>query len=190
VVDDEHVECDIVLTQTSQVTQDDTDADEPPFAASNETLLNVEPVSGSVGVGDAIANAGFISGVDPQPTTIGLTQDVDPSSIESEFMPKYEAAFEDECSKDSADDRPVPELSKRDKVLLQRALVEHAPEMLDCPETLSSKSRIHVDSCSRLMISRRSIQKSFFSHMIEMSLLHCALSSIWFPHHQIHHNDI
>jgi hypothetical protein len=73
VVDDEHVECDIVLTQTSQVTQDDTDADEPPFVASNEILLNVEPVSGSVGVGDAIANAGFISGVDPQPTTIGLT---------------------------------------------------------------------------------------------------------------------
>jgi hypothetical protein len=72
-------------------------------------------------------------------------------------MPEYEVAFEDECSKDSADDRPVPELSKRDKVLLQRALVEHAPEMLDCPETLSSKSRIHVDSCSRSMIPRCSI---------------------------------
>jgi hypothetical protein len=30
---------------------------------------------------------------------------------------------------DSIDDRPIPELSKRDKILLQRALAEHAPEV-------------------------------------------------------------
>jgi hypothetical protein len=39
--DEQHVECGIVLTQLSQETRDDTDADEPPFIASNETMLNV-----------------------------------------------------------------------------------------------------------------------------------------------------
>jgi hypothetical protein len=34
-------------------------------------------------------------------------------------MPKYEVAFEDERAEDSIDDRSVPELSKRDKALLQ-----------------------------------------------------------------------
>jgi hypothetical protein len=47
-------------------------------------------------------------------------------------MLEYKAVFGDECAEDSADDRPVPELSKRDKSLLQRALVKHAPEMPDC----------------------------------------------------------
>jgi hypothetical protein len=40
-----------VLTQPSPKTQDDTDADAPPFVASNEIILNVELVSTSVGVG-------------------------------------------------------------------------------------------------------------------------------------------
>jgi hypothetical protein len=44
-------------------------------------------------------------------------------------MPEYEAMFGDERAEDSADDRSIPELSKRDKALLEGALVEHAPEM-------------------------------------------------------------
>jgi hypothetical protein len=47
-------------------------------------------------------------------------------------MPKYEVAFGDERADDSADDRPIPELSNRDKALLQRALAKHAPEILYC----------------------------------------------------------
>jgi hypothetical protein len=57
-----HVECVIVLTQPSQETQTDTIAKEPPFIASNETR---EHVCGSVGVGDVVADTGFISGVYP-----------------------------------------------------------------------------------------------------------------------------
>jgi hypothetical protein len=47
-------------------------------------------------------------------------------------MPKYKVTFGDERAEDSADDRPIPELSNRDKALLQRALAKHAPEILDC----------------------------------------------------------
>jgi hypothetical protein len=108
-----------VLIQPSQETQDDTDVDEPPFVASNKTVLNVEPISASVGVGDVVADVGFISGVDPQPTVIGSALDVDPPFVELEFMLKYEATFGDEQAEDSADDRPVLVLSNRDKVLLQ-----------------------------------------------------------------------
>jgi hypothetical protein len=132
VVDEQHVECSIVLTQLSQETHVDTDPEEPPFVGSNEIVLNEEPVYGSVGVGDAAANMGFISGVDPQPIAIGFTLDVDPSFVKPKFMPQYEATFGDERVDDSADDRPVPELSKRNMALLQRALAEHASEMPDC----------------------------------------------------------
>jgi hypothetical protein len=41
VVYEQHVEYGIVLTQLSQETQADTDAEEPPFIGSNETMLNV-----------------------------------------------------------------------------------------------------------------------------------------------------
>jgi hypothetical protein len=115
-VDEQHVECDIVITQPSQETQNDIDVDEPPFIASNETVLNMELVSRSVGVDDTVANAEFISDVDSQ----------------LEFIPEYEATFGHERAEDSTDDRLVPELGNRDKVLLQRALVEHASEMSDC----------------------------------------------------------
>jgi hypothetical protein len=54
-----------VFTQLLQETQAETDIEEPPFVASNETVLNVEPVCGSVGVGDGVANTCFILGVDP-----------------------------------------------------------------------------------------------------------------------------
>jgi hypothetical protein len=70
--------------------------------------------------------------VDPQPISTGFALDVDLSFIEPEFMSEYVATFGDECVEDSVDDRPVPELSKRDKALLQRVLVEHAPEVPDC----------------------------------------------------------
>jgi translation elongation factor EF-Tu-like GTPase len=43
-VDEQDVECGIVLTQPSQETHADTDAEEPPFVVSNETVLNVEPI--------------------------------------------------------------------------------------------------------------------------------------------------
>jgi hypothetical protein len=118
-VDEQYVECGVVLTQPSQETQADTDPEEPPFVDSNETVLNEEPVWGNVDVGDVVADTGFISCVDPQPITTGFALDVDSSFVELEFMPKYEAAFGDERAKDSTDDRPVPELSKRDKTLLQ-----------------------------------------------------------------------
>jgi hypothetical protein len=49
---------------------------------------------------------------------IGFTLDVDPPSIDPEFMPEYEAAFRGERAEDSDDDRPVLELSNRDNVLL------------------------------------------------------------------------
>jgi hypothetical protein len=51
----------------SQEMQDDTDAyDPPPLVSSNKTILNMKPVSGSVGVGDTITDVGMISGVDSQ----------------------------------------------------------------------------------------------------------------------------
>jgi hypothetical protein len=56
-----------VLTQPSQETQANTNPEEPLFVGNNEIMLNVEPVCGSVGVGDDAADMGFISGVDPQP---------------------------------------------------------------------------------------------------------------------------
>jgi hypothetical protein len=118
-VDEQHVECGVVLTQPSQETQADTDAEETPFVVSNETMLNVEPVYRSVGVGDPTADMRFISGVDPQPIATGFALDDDPSFIEPEFMPKYEATFGDERVEDSADDRSVLELSKMDKTLMQ-----------------------------------------------------------------------
>jgi hypothetical protein len=70
--------------------------------------------------------------VDPQPTATCFALDVDLPSVKPEFMPEYKAAFGDECTEDSADDQPVPELSNRDKALLQRTLAEHALEMPDC----------------------------------------------------------
>jgi hypothetical protein len=70
--------------------------------------------------------------VDHQPIDTGFALNVDPSFVESEFMSEYEMTFGDERAEDSADDRPVSELSKRGKALLQRALAEHAPEMPDC----------------------------------------------------------
>jgi hypothetical protein len=62
VVDEQHVECGVMLTQPLQETQANTDAEEPMFVASNET---VEPVCGSVGVADGVVDTVFILGMDP-----------------------------------------------------------------------------------------------------------------------------
>jgi hypothetical protein len=113
------VECGIVLTQPSQETHDDTDADEPPIVASNEIVLTVEYVLGGVGVADIIADVGMILGVDPHPTATVVTLSVDASFVDPEFMPEYDAVFGDELAEDSADDRLVPEISNRDKAMLQ-----------------------------------------------------------------------
>jgi hypothetical protein len=94
--DEQGVECGIVLTQLPQATQDDTDADEPPFIGSNETVLNVKPISGSVGVGDTVVDEGMISGADPQPIATGFTLNVDALFVEPEFMLEYDAVFGDE----------------------------------------------------------------------------------------------
>jgi hypothetical protein len=50
----------------------------------------------------------------------------------------------------------------------------------------SRRRRIGVDSFSGLMDLRHLIHKFFFSHMIVMILLHCAILSIGFLRHQIH----
>jgi hypothetical protein len=39
-VDEQHVECGVVLTQSSQETQVDTNPEEPRFIGHNETMLN------------------------------------------------------------------------------------------------------------------------------------------------------
>jgi hypothetical protein len=143
-VDEQHIECGIMLTQPSQETQADSDLEEPSFVGSNETMLNEGLVCESVGVDDVAADTGFISGVDPQPIAIEFALDVDPSFVEPEFMPKYDAASGDERAEDSADDRPVPDLSKRDNALLQRALAEHASEMPDYQD-LSQAHRVVVN---------------------------------------------
>jgi hypothetical protein len=82
--------------------------------------------------------------VDPQSIAIRFVLDVDPSFIERDFIPKYEAVFGDWCAENSTDDRPVPELSNRDKTLLQRVLAEHAPDMLDCRD-LNQAHRVVAD---------------------------------------------
>jgi hypothetical protein len=133
-----------MLTQPSQETQANTDAEEPPFVTSNETVSNMDPVCGSVGVGDVVVDTGFISGVDPQLIATEFTLDVDLCFVEPKFMPKYDAAFGDERAEDSVDDRPVLELSNRDKALVQRALTEHAHEMSDCQD-LSQAHRAVAD---------------------------------------------
>jgi hypothetical protein len=45
--------------------------------------------------------------VDPQPIAIRFVLDIDPSSVDLEFMLKYEAAFGDERAEDSADDSAI-----------------------------------------------------------------------------------
>jgi hypothetical protein len=95
-VDEQGVKCGIVPMQPLQETQDYTDANEPSFIDNNETVLNVKLVSASVDVGDIVIDAGFLSGVGPQPIGTGFVLHVDPPSVELEFMPEYEAAFEDD----------------------------------------------------------------------------------------------
>jgi hypothetical protein len=103
-VDEQGVECGVVLTQLLQETQDDTDADELLFIGSNETVLNVDPVLGSVGGSDVVVDVGMILDVDPQPIATGFTLYVDVPFVEPEFMPEYNVTFGDERAADSAND--------------------------------------------------------------------------------------
>jgi hypothetical protein len=58
-------------------------------------VLNVEPFSGSIGVGDVIAEVGMILGVDPWSITdVALTGDA--PFVVIEFMAEYDAVFGDE----------------------------------------------------------------------------------------------
>jgi hypothetical protein len=82
----------------------------------------VKPICGSEGVGDSTIDTGFISRVHPQPIATRFVLNIDLSFVEPEFMLEYEATFGEERAEDSADDQPIPDLSKRDKILLQRAL--------------------------------------------------------------------
>jgi hypothetical protein len=59
-------------------------------------------------------------------------------------MLEYDAVFGDERAEDSTNDRPVPELSNWNNVLLQRALAEHAPEVPECWD-LSQAHRVVDD---------------------------------------------
>jgi hypothetical protein len=67
-----------MLTQSLQKSQNDTEIDEPPFIGSNEIVLNVEPISGSVSVGDVVTDVGMISCMNPHPiaTVVTLSGDV------------------------------------------------------------------------------------------------------------------
>jgi hypothetical protein len=93
-VDEQGVEYSVVLTQPSQESQDDTNADEPLFIGSNEIVLNMKHVLGSVG--DVVADVEMISGVDHQPIIIAVTLTSDAPSIVLEFIVEYDVAFGDE----------------------------------------------------------------------------------------------
>jgi hypothetical protein len=111
------------LLNCHKITQGDT-TEEPPFVASNETM---DHVCESVGVGDVLLDTGFISGVHTQPIALY----VDLSFMEPEFMPEYVATFRDERVEDSADDRPVPELSKRDNAVSQGYRLSHSTSAMN-----------------------------------------------------------
>jgi hypothetical protein len=48
---------------TIKETQDNTNVEDTPLVANNETMLNAEPECRSVGVGDVVADMVLISGV-------------------------------------------------------------------------------------------------------------------------------
>jgi hypothetical protein len=110
--------------------------------------------------------------VDSQPIATGFALDVEPSFIELVFMSEYEAVFGDDRAKDSVDDRSVPELSNKDKALLQQALAKHAPDMLDCRD-LSQAHRavayglLFDDSVSLINQDNVTIQKGVIFKTME-----------------------
>jgi hypothetical protein len=140
-VDEQLIECAVVLTQPWQVLDDEGIADEPPFDGSNEVVHNVEPPLGSVR--DVVDEAGRMAEVDPEPITAVVCSHEAPSIV-PEYMVYDDAAFVDERAEGLDDDHPVPELSDWEKVLLQRALAEHAPDVPDCQD-LSQSHRAVVD---------------------------------------------
>jgi hypothetical protein len=105
----------VVLTLSSQESQDDTETDELPFVRSNEIVFNVEPNLGSIA--DVVDDVGMIPGVHPQPITAVVPTGHVPFIV-LEFMAQDDATFGDEQAKDSANDCLVPEMGNWDKVLL------------------------------------------------------------------------
>jgi hypothetical protein len=65
--------------------------------------------------------------------------------------------------------------------MYEYCVIWHLQVCFSCP------SRIGVDSFSGLMDPRRLIHRFFFSRMIGMILLRCAILSVGFLRHQIHH---
>jgi hypothetical protein len=129
------VECAVVLTQPWQVLDDEGIAYEPPFDGSNEVVHNMEQLSGSAR--DVVDEAGRMAEVDPEPITM-LVRTREAPSVVLVFMVYDDAAFGDERAESANDDHPVLELSDLEKVLLQRALTKHAPDMPDCQDLIQA----------------------------------------------------
>jgi hypothetical protein len=129
--------------------------------ARNYSNEIVEYVCGSVSVGVVLPDTDFISCVDPR----SISLDTDPSFVELGFMLKYEASFWDERAEDSADDRPVPELSKRDKSLLQQVLVEHAPEIPNCRDLSQAHRAVLGGRMCCPVVCKLHMRQTFFPHL-------------------------
>jgi hypothetical protein len=89
----------------------------------------VKHVFRSVDIGDVVVDMELISGVNHQSIATGFTLDIDLTSVEPESMPKYKAVFGNKRVEHSTDNQSVSELSNRDKVLLQRALVRRGARL-------------------------------------------------------------
>jgi hypothetical protein len=141
-VDGGPIKCAVVLTQPWQVLDDEGIADEPPFDGSNEMVHTIEPLLGSVH--DVVDEAGRIAEVDPEQITAVVRTHKAPSIVPG-FMTYDNATFGEERAEGSDDDRPEPVLSKWEKILLQRALAEHAPNVLDCQDLSQTHHAIAND---------------------------------------------
>ena len=68
----------------------------------------------------------------PINSEISLSLELQRRPVQRELNPNNDAAFGDERADNSDDDRPLPELSEAEKILLHRALAEHAPNVPNC----------------------------------------------------------
>jgi hypothetical protein len=92
-VDEQPVECAVVLTQPWQLLDDESIVDEPTFDGNNEVVHDVEPSSGSVR--DVVNEAGRMVEEDPEPIT-DVVRTREASTIVPEYMAYDDAAFGDE----------------------------------------------------------------------------------------------
>jgi hypothetical protein len=119
----------VVLTQLWQVLDDEGIAYELAFDGSNEVVHDVEPPLWSVR--DGVDEAWRMAEVDLEPIIV-VVRTSEAYSIIPKFMAYDDASFGDDRAEGSDDDCLVPELSECEKVLLQRALATHAPDVPDC----------------------------------------------------------